>query len=40
MVPSPSPLKTYERRQGTAYPGVAWDLKPAFDIVAAFYARN
>lgn len=37
---SPSLVKSCERQHGTAYPGMTWDPKQAFDAVAAFYARQ
>lgn len=37
---SPSLVKNYERRHGTAFPGMTWDKNQAFDAVAAFYARQ
>jgi len=37
---STSLVKTYERGQGTTYPGMPWEPKQAFGAVASFYAAH
>ncbi|MGH3206041.1 MAG: hypothetical protein ACRDOA_13420 [Streptosporangiaceae bacterium] len=33
-------VRTYERGHGTTYPGLPWEPKPAFGVVARFYATH
>ena len=37
---STSLVKTYERGNGTTYPGLPWEPKQAFSAVASFYATH